>query len=446
MREMFGLEGDLFTQSKDKMLQAITSGRAVRWEETRQMQTGSTYYERTDIPIPDQYGRCRRILRVLHDATERKQAELELRDSERRFRSYFELATVGFVITSLDKRFLAVNDEYCRILGYTREELLGRSWAELTHPDDLRGNEAMYNDALAGKSDAYTLDKRFIRKDGTVVYSTVSARCVRRADGTPDYFVSLLQDITERKLAEAERERAVASEREAREEFTRQLIESQEAERRRIAGELHDSLGQNLLLVKNYAQLAVSAGLGSPQAREQLETIMQLSSDAIAEVRRISHDLCPYQLDDVGLTLALEALINKTSGSTEIRFAHKLDSVDDLFSSEAASSLYRVVQECLNNILKHSGASSVNIRLERDVRHVDLWMEDDGRGFDVSATPEKGRAGGLGLRNIAERVRLLGGELKLDSQPGKGTRIKVKVPIPDGGRMGADCSGTELSI
>jgi PAS domain S-box-containing protein len=357
------------------------------------------------------------VLRVSHDVTDRKCAEEALRESEQRFRSYFELAAVGFSISSRETRLLAVNDEYCRIMGYSREELLAKTWVEMTHPEDLKPNEILFDQALAGKTDAYTLNKRMIRKDGQVIHTTVSVRCVRRPDGVPDYFVGLLLDITER-------EKAVEREQQARAEYTLRLIASQEAERERIAGQLHDSLGQCLSLIKNHVQLILLQKRIPAAARKELETISETTSAAIAEMRRISQDLHPYQLDHLGLTGALTALLESAANASHIVFEKKLDGVEGVFSRDAAANLYRIVQEAVNNILKHSGAKHSRITLERDVRDVRLFIEDDGQGFSPN-----GQAKGMGLKNMAERARILGGSLKLDSAPGNGVRIEIIVPI-----------------
>ncbi len=125
-----------------------------------------------------------------------------LRESEERFRHYFELGLIGMAITSPAKRMIEVNDECCRLLGYKRDELLQKTWAELTHPDDLAADVTQFNRVLAGQIDGYATDKRFIRKDGQVVDTTISVTAMRGADGAVDYFLALLQDITERKRAE----------------------------------------------------------------------------------------------------------------------------------------------------------------------------------------------------------------------------------------------------
>jgi PAS domain S-box-containing protein len=132
----------------------------------------------------------------------RKQAEEGLRASEERFRRYFELGLIGMAMTSPTKGCLEVNDELCRILGYERSELLRMSWAELTHPADLAADVEKFERVMAGEMDFYSIDKRWIRKDGRIIDSIMAARCVRRADGSVDYFVGLVLDTTERKMAE----------------------------------------------------------------------------------------------------------------------------------------------------------------------------------------------------------------------------------------------------
>ena len=361
---------------------------------------------------------------ALRDITERRRAEEALRNSEALFRSYFELATIGCAISSLEKGMFAVNDQFCKMLGYSREELQKMTWAQITHPDDIAADVAHFNRVLAGEIDSYTMDKRYLRKDGREVFATLSVRCVRRPDGSPDYFVGLVMDITDRKRAEAERAEAQSREAQARAEYTFQLIASQEAERMRIARELHDGVGQNLLLIKNRTQLEMTKTKLPDDLREDLQSISNLATQSIAEVRQISRDLHPHQLDLLGLTRALRALVDNADESSTIAINGKFDSADDVFPREAATNIYRIVQESLNNILKHSRAKKARITLERDVHEVLLRIEDDGCGF------KSGDGGkGLGLKNIAERVRMLGGKIKLDSQPDKGTRIEITIPI-----------------
>ncbi len=133
----------------------------------------------------------------LMSITERKQAE-------ERFRHYFDLPLVGSAIYAPDKRWIEVNDKLCDLFGYTRDELMALTWVDITHPDDIAENLRLFNRALSGEGDdAYTMDKRFVRKDGETIHTSISAQCVRRPDGAPDHFILLVQDLTERKRAEA---------------------------------------------------------------------------------------------------------------------------------------------------------------------------------------------------------------------------------------------------
>jgi formate hydrogenlyase transcriptional activator len=156
------------------------------------------------IALKDKAGMFQGFVNVTRNMSERQQAEEALRASKERFRRYFELGLIGMTMTSPTKRILDVNNEFCRILGYERSELLQKTWAEITYRDDLAADVAQFNRVMAGEMDCYTLDKRWIRKDGRVIDSIMSANCVRRADGSVDYFVGLVQDITERKRFEQE--------------------------------------------------------------------------------------------------------------------------------------------------------------------------------------------------------------------------------------------------
>jgi len=156
-----------------------------------------------DATMPNQIGG---VLGTVNEITEKVAAERGVADalqaSEERFRRYFDLGLVGMAITSPTKNCLEVNDELCHILGYERSELLQKSWTEMTHPGDLAADVAQFSRVLAGEIDGYTLDKRFIRKDGRVIDTIMAAKCTRRADGSVDYFVGLVLDTTERKRAE----------------------------------------------------------------------------------------------------------------------------------------------------------------------------------------------------------------------------------------------------
>jgi signal transduction histidine kinase len=219
----------------------------------------------------------------------------------------------------------------------------------------------------------------------------------------------------------------------AQEAFSRQLLDSQEQERQRIAAELHDSLGQSLLIIKNRSFLALDSFDDPETARAQVEEISDASAHAIEEVREIAYNLRPYKMERFGLTKTLQAMCQQAERTSGIRFSVELKNIDSLFPNEAELNLYRVVQESVNNILKHSRATEARLTIERDESEVRMKIEDNGQGFNATpqASANEPRRGGFGLIGMAERVRLLGGQYMLDSAPGQGTTIAVKLMIPE---------------
>jgi signal transduction histidine kinase len=210
----------------------------------------------------------------------------------------------------------------------------------------------------------------------------------------------------------------------AQEAFSRQLIESQERERKRIASELHDSLGQNLLVIKNWAMIGLGALKDGERGRDEFQEISSAAAQSISEVREISYNLRPHLLDEVGLTEALRSMLKKVAASSGIEFSVEIDPIDDLFSKPSEISIYRIVQEGVNNIVRHAEARSAQVSIREDGREVTIRISDDGKGFN----PSGGVNGkGLGLVGMAERARMLGGKFAAHSAPGEGTNIFVKV-------------------
>jgi signal transduction histidine kinase len=218
----------------------------------------------------------------------------------------------------------------------------------------------------------------------------------------------------------------------ARLAFSRQILQSQESERQRIAANLHDSLGQNLLVIKNQARLAMQPVTDETLRQQRLNEISEITSQAIEEVRQITHDLRPYQLDRLGLTQAIRASVNRASENSSILFASHVDEIDTIFDKESEIHIYRVVQEAVNNVVKHSAGTEAAVVVKNQPALVSLSVRDNGCGFDAGAVGSS-RSADLryGLSGITERVRILGGTLVVDSRPAQGTSLMVEIPKPD---------------
>jgi ligand-binding sensor domain-containing protein/signal transduction histidine kinase len=214
----------------------------------------------------------------------------------------------------------------------------------------------------------------------------------------------------------------------AQEAFSRQLINSQEQERKRIAGELHDSLGQTLIVIKNLAVMMLYPS-DQETARQQAQEISSETSRAISEVKEISYNLRPFHLDQFGLTRSIESLIDNVAKVCDTKFSADLDHIDGLFAQDEEINLYRIVQESLNNIVKHSSATEAGITIRRNEHEVLITIRDNGRGFTSSAQSEPSQKSGFGLTGMGERARLLGGDVRIQSTQGQGTTVSVRIKL-----------------
>jgi signal transduction histidine kinase/ligand-binding sensor domain-containing protein len=212
------------------------------------------------------------------------------------------------------------------------------------------------------------------------------------------------------------------------EAFSRRLIASQEDERRRIAGELHDGLGQNLVLIRNRAELGIRQLVPPPALEEQLREISAAAAQSLEEVRSTAHALRPYELERLGLTRAVEDAAQKAAGTSGVKFACDMDSVDGLLPQEIEVALFRIVQEALNNVLRHAHASEVIIELKKEAGWLRLTVLDNGCGFDAASPAGKA---GFGLANMTARTKMVRGKLHIDSAPGRGTALTVRLPVKE---------------
>jgi signal transduction histidine kinase/ligand-binding sensor domain-containing protein len=225
-------------------------------------------------------------------------------------------------------------------------------------------------------------------------------------------------------------------EHQAQESFSRQLIASQENERQRIAGELHDGMGQDLLVIASQAQLSLAQDENSSSTTARLKDIAETAKQALQLARRMAHNLRPGLVEELGFTKAVQATLRRAAQASGISVAGDLANIDGLLAPEFEVNLFRIIQETLNNVLKHAGATEAKVTLTKQPAALRLVVEDNGRGFDLSrleSAPPGQR--GFGLRQIAERAKIMGGRSELQSRPGQGTRLTVEIPLRACGTM-----------
>jgi signal transduction histidine kinase len=235
-------------------------------------------------------------------------------------------------------------------------------------------------------------------------------------------YIGVCFDVTERKQAEEELRVSYRRQR----DLAGQLLTAQESERRRIARELHDDLNQRLALLAVEIELLAQRPPQSGQVAERLRELAEHAKELSTSVHDMSHQLHPSKLEQLGLVAAVRGLCKELTNGRQLPIDFTHHDVPDRIPEDAALCLYRIVQEALANVIKHSEAQHVDVELSQSGGTVILRVIDDGAGFDPKQVP---RNGGLGLVNMRERLHLVNGEIAIDSRPRGGTRIQARIPL-----------------
>jgi PAS domain S-box-containing protein len=348
------------------------------------------------------------------DLTERRQAQAERQQHERWVQAIFEGSRDAILLFDDENRYLDANPAACRLYGYTHEELCARSAFDLTPPEDhefLRRQLRIL--AAQGWTEA---EHRRVARDGRIIH--LQARAV--ANIMPGVHMSILRDLTERRQTEAELRN-----------LSGRLLRLQDEERRRVARELHDSTAQSLAAIA----LGLSVVAESPErldarGRKALADTRALLEEATREVRSMSYLLHPPLLDEMGLSSALRNYVDGWARRSGVATRLEISPSLPRLPGEAETALFRIVQECLTNIQRHSGSATAEVRLMADAESVVLEVADRGHGSERLATLPGNEANptlGVGVAGMKERVRQLGGRLMIESG-GTGTTVRVVLP------------------
>jgi PAS domain S-box-containing protein len=404
----------------------VFAGKAVH-AEWRSSRTGKIY-DSFATPFPNETGTISK-LEIFRDVTERKQAEEALERSEEEYHRLVETMNEGLGIHDENGRWTYVNDKLCYMLGGFQGELVGRPVHEFL---DER-NQAIWNEQMdrPNKWRGEPYEITWINQDGHKIPTIVSPKPI--FDKGEEYRGSIITitDITDRKQAE---EALRESEKQLR-YLSTQLLTIQEQERKRISGELHDELGQALAVIKlriNFIKKRLRKD--QPVMNEDCEGTLQYIDQVIENVRRLSRDLSPSILEDLGFSAALRWMVNEfMKHDHPLKISLEVEDIDHLVSQKAHIILYRIFQEVLNNIEKHAHATYVSLAIKKEGDAISFSVEDNGKGFDLSEIMTRNSTEkGLGLATLKERVRMLGGSLNLRSKEGRGTRISFSIPLEKG--------------
>lgn len=371
----------------------------------------------TISPIHDETGAVIGASKIARDISDRKTAESELE----KFASIIQSSSDAIISKDLNGIIQSWNQGAEAIFGYTADEAVGNSVTMLMPSDRVDEEPGILARIRRGELVKHYQTVRK-HKDGSLIDISLNISPVRDSHGVIVGASKIARDITEHN-------RLAAAEREA--EIMHRLVETQEAERRRIARDLHDQVGQHVTAMRLVLEDLASATRNDDEAGDKVAVLKQLASRIDRDISYLTWELRPTELEQVGLSEALKRFMQEWASHSGVAadFDFVGDETDERLPAVVETNLYRITQEALNNIAKHSGASHVWVLLHRQRGQV-LWMiEDNGRGFDTGSPPPSADGHGNGLNGMLERVEQLGGKLLIDSSVGSGTTISVTAPL-----------------
>ena len=394
-------------------------------EEAVETPNGMMWVSTDKVPYRDEKGDMIGIIGFSIDITKRKQAEEALRESEERFRRAFENANVGMCLVDTEGRLTKVNSQMSEMFGYSQKELEAMTVNDITHPEYVDISPKFIRRASSGEITHAEFEKQYFHKKGHLVWGQISSSVVRDVKGKTLYFISHVKDITELKKAEEERLtyqlqlQSLASE----------LVLTEQRERRRLATDLHDSIGQ-LLAISKIKLSALGNVASAGDIAGDLKEIRDLIAQVIEQTRSLVFELSPPVLYEFGIEAALEYLVERMQKLHDIRFEFVDDRQPKPLSEDLSVLPFRAVQELLVNVVKHARARNARTFIETKDEKIRITVEDDGVGFDISEIDSHiGRAGKFGLFSIRERLNHLGGHFDIASKPGHGTQVSLAAPL-----------------
>jgi PAS domain S-box-containing protein len=357
----------------------------------------------------NQNGESIGYLLLARDQTRIKKYENSLIESEKRYRNIFESSSDCLFVLDINTKFIDVNDAGTKLLKYSKEELLTKSIRELVYD---QGKRARARQELDTKGSIVNYELPFIDAEGNILSCLVSATVIHSNSGEVVGWQGAIRDITQQKKLENL--------------VIKAIVDTQEKERVRISRDLHDSLGQKLSSILFYLG-ALKSMQGKANYEETFNKFKDGLGDAINELSTISFNLMPGSLRDFGLRHAVNELCHKNDWGDKLKIKVNINENFTIEDKSVEISLFRIIQEFINNAVKHGGANKVHIKMGIDKSRTNIvaQLKDNGKGFDVGKMND---FKGMGLKNANTRVEAHNGTVKIDSAVGKGTTYEIRIP------------------
>jgi PAS domain S-box-containing protein len=333
----------------------------------------------------------------------------------------FMASPIGIALEDLEGRPLFVSPSLCSMLGFTEEEMLNKHCVEFSPPEDAEKDWALFEQLRAGLISRYSLEKRFSQKDGTLIWGRLSVSLLDNL--ASPLVVAMVEDITEKRAAQDKLQQSEVN----LQKLAGHLIQVQEEERLHFARELHDDINQQLSMLQiDLARLKQDLPDSAVQVRDDLHEQLKRVSEISSDVQTMLHRLHPSKLQYLGIVIAAKNFCRELSARQRVEIDFHSENIPLELPMEISLCLFRVLQEALQNAIKHSGSRQFQVSLVGGSNEIQLTVSDSGIGFDLDDAI-KGR--GLGLISMKERLRLVNVDLSIESELQHGTTIRACVPL-----------------